>query len=247
MKLTRREALGAFAAAPVVAAAQATPFLEGGPDPHLLAADPVTSAAPFSLPPLPYAPDALEPQIDAETMKLHHDKHHATYVTKLNEAIAATPGLAGRSIEALLSDLGAVPESARTAVRNHGGGHFNHTLFWTSMTRGGRAPEGAIAAALGTAFGSLQSFSEAFQKAAAGVFGSGWAWLVRGGDGQLGIETTPNQDTPLASGKVPLLGVDVWEHAYYLRYQNRRADYLKAWMEIVDWREVGERLRRASA
>jgi Fe-Mn family superoxide dismutase len=180
-------------------------------------------------------------------MKLHHGKHHATYVTKLNEAVAATPGLAGKSLETLLADLAAVPESVRTAVRNHGGGHYNHTLFWTSMTPGGRAAEGAIAAALGTAFGSLAGFSEAFRRAAAGLFGSGWAWLVRGADGRLAVETTPNQDTPLGAGRTPLLGVDVWEHAYYLRYQNRRAEYLEAWMALVDWREVGERLRRAAA
>jgi Fe-Mn family superoxide dismutase len=234
MTLTRREAIGALAAGAALGAA-----------PRLFATEPLPPQ--FTLPPLPYAPDALEPHLDAETMKLHHDKHHAAYVAKLNEAVAAAPALAGKSLEALLADLGAVPEAVRGAVRNHGGGHFNHSLFWTTMKPGGGgAPGGELAPAIAAAFGSFESFAEAFQKAALGVFGSGWAWLVRAADGRLAIETTPNQDSPLSAGRTPLVGVDVWEHAYYLKYQNRRADYLEAWMNVVDWGAVGERLRRAA-
>jgi superoxide dismutase, Fe-Mn family len=203
-------------------------------------------APPFTLPPLPYPEDALEPFLDAETMRLHHGKHHATYVAKLNEAVSATPALAGLSLERMLGDLAAVPESVRTAVRNHGGGHANHSLFWTSLApaRGAGAkalPEGAFAAAVTAQFASLTGLEEALTKSATGVFGSGWAWLVRGADGKLAIETSANQDTPLSAGRRPLLGIDVWEHAYYLKYQNRRADYLAALFKVVDWNAVAAR------
>jgi Fe-Mn family superoxide dismutase len=238
MTVTRREVLGTLA----VAAAAATLRPAGAEEPA------APAPPPFALPPLPYAYEALEPFIDAETMRLHHDKHHATYVAKLNEAMAAAPGLAGRSLEALLADLGAVPESVRAAVRNHGGGHFNHTLFWASMKPGGGGqPAGALAGAIAGAFGSPEACVQAFTRAALGVFGSGWAWLVAGADGRLAIETTPNQDTPLAAGHKPLLGLDVWEHAYYLRYQNRRADYVQAWWNVVDWAAVGARFAPTGA
>ena len=212
-------------------------------------AAPAPPAGPFTVPPLPYAYDALEPYIDAETMKLHHDKHHATYVTKLNEAVAANPALAGRTLDDLLKNLAGVPEAARTAVRNHGGGHANHTLFWASLRAADPAkkeralPAGAFASAVSAAFGSLAALEEALGKSAGAVFGSGWGWLVRGADGKLAIESTPNQDSPLSSGKTPLLGLDVWEHAYYLKYQNRRADYLGAWWNVVNWNEVNRLLK----
>ena len=240
MSLNRREAIGALAAA---AAGVLVPTRGAS------AAEPAAAPAPartFELPPLPYAADALEPHLDAETMRLHHDKHHATYLAKLNEAVAAAPELAGRSVEELVAHLDRVPEAVRTAVRNHGGGHLNHTLFWTAMKPGGGgAPAGELAAAIGAAFGSSASFVERFTAAATGLFGSGWAWLAAAGDGRLAIETTPNQDSPLSAERTPLLGLDVWEHAYYLKYQNRRADYVKAWWNVVDWTEVERRLARA--
>lgn len=202
--------------------------------------------APFVLPPLPYAYDALEPAIDAETMRLHHDKHHATYVAKLNEAVATAPELAGRSAEELLADLSKVPESVRTAVRNHGGGHANHTLFWNSL-KGGPAvpPGGRLATAIASQFSSFELFSAQLVKSAGGIFGSGWGWLALDAGKRLVLVTTANQDSPLSSGATPLLGLDIWEHAYYLRYQNRRADYLQALLSVVDWGEVGRRYDQA--
>lgn len=204
----------------------------------------------FELPPLPYAADALEPHLDAETMRLHHDKHHAVYVAKLNEAVAATPALAGKSVEALLQNLEAVPESVRAAVRNHGGGHANHSLFWSSLvaaaTRPALLPPGPFAAAVQVEFGALAGLEAALTRAASGVFGSGWAWLSAASGRRLQIETTANQDSPLSVGRTPLLGVDVWEHAYYLRYQNRRADYLAAFWNVVDWRVVAKRFADAA-
>ena len=196
----------------------------------------------FTLPALPYAPDALEPHIDAQTMQIHHGKHHNAYVTNLNAALEAHPVLQSKSIEALISDLNAVPETIRTAVRNNGGGHFNHTLFWELMTPGGaKEPTGALAEAITKGFGGLAQFKEAFQKAGVGRFGSGWAWLVRGKDGALTIESTANQDCPLMEGKYPVIGCDVWEHAYYLKYQNRRPDYLAAWWNVLNWDVVAKR------
>jgi superoxide dismutase, Fe-Mn family len=196
----------------------------------------------FTLPPLPYDYAALEPHVDEQTMRIHHDKHHAAYVNNLNTALEGQGDLQGKSIEALLGNLNAVPEAVRTAVRNNGGGHANHTLFWELMAPGGAsAPEGDLARALSDSFGGLEVFKEQFTKAGMTRFGSGWAWLVRTRDGALAIESTPNQDSPLMDGKHPVLGCDVWEHAYYLKYQNRRADYLSAWWNVVNWTAVGKR------
>ena len=196
----------------------------------------------FTLPPLPYAYNALEPHIDAQTMQIHHDKHHAAYVNNLNTALEGEAALQSLSIEQLLGDLSRVPETKRTAVRNNGGGHFNHTLFWELMSPGGAAaPQGDLAAAIDGAFGGFAGFKEQFAKACVGRFGSGWGWLVRSADGKLAIESTPNQDAPIIDGKQAILGCDVWEHAYYLKYQNRRPDYLAAWWSVVNWTVVSGR------
>jgi len=196
----------------------------------------------FTLPPLPYAPDALEPHIDAQTMQIHHGKHHNAYVTNLNAALEPHAALQSKSIEALISDLNAVPEAIRGAVRNNGGGHWNHSLFWELMTPdGAKEPTGKLAEAITKAFGDFGKFKEAFQKAGATRFGSGWAWLVRAKDGTLTVESTPNQDCPLMEGKHAILGCDVWEHAYYLKYQNRRPDYMAAWWNVVNWDVVAKR------
>ena len=196
---------------------------------------------PFSLPPLPFDYNALEPHIDETTMRIHHGKHHQAYVTNLNAALEGQTALQNLSLEALLSDLGKVPEAIRAKVRNNGGGHLNHTLFWKWMTPGGaKAPEGGLGEAIQSAFGSFESFREQFQKAGLDRFGSGWAWLVRARDGKIAVESTANQDNPIMEGKHPVLGCDVWEHAYYLKYQNRRADYLTAWWNVVNWTAVGE-------
>jgi Fe-Mn family superoxide dismutase len=194
----------------------------------------------YEVPPLPYSPDALEPHIDAQTMTLHHDKHHQAYVDKANAALEGTE-FADKPIEEVIADLDALPADKRTAVRNNGGGHYNHTLFWESMSpSGGGAPEGELASAIDEAFGSFDAFKEQFEAAGVGQFGSGWAWLVLDG-GSLAITSTPNQDSPVMEGKTPLVGNDVWEHAYYLKYQNKRPDYLKAWWNVVDWSKVAER------
>jgi Fe-Mn family superoxide dismutase len=196
------------------------------------------------LPPLPYAYNALEPHIDEQTMRIHHDKHHGTYVTNLNNALEGKADLAGRSVEDLLRDINAVPEQIRTAVRNNGGGHMNHTMFWEIMAPGsGGGPSGRIGDAIKSTFGSFDTFRESFNKAAMGRFGSGWAWLVQGGDGKLAVESTANQDNPVMEGKWPVFGIDVWEHAYYLKYQNRRADYVNAWWNVVNWDAINKRLR----
>ncbi len=195
----------------------------------------------FELPKLPYAYDALEPYIDARTMDIHHTKHHQAYITNLNGAIEKAPELAGKSLEALLSDLNAVPEAVRTVVRNHGGGTYNHNLFWEIMApKAGGAPRGELAKAIEKAFGSFDAFKDEFTKAAIGRFGSGWAWLVKKGDG-LAVVSTANQDNPLSEGMTPILGIDVWEHAYYLLYQNRRPDYVAAWWNVVNWDAVAEK------
>lgn len=192
----------------------------------------------YKLPELPYAYDALEPHIDKETMNIHHTKHHNTYVTKLNEAVAGKQDLESKSVEELVANLDAVPENIRTAVRNNGGGHANHSLFWKLLSpNGGGAPTGELAEAINSKFGSFDQFKEDFAAAAAGRFGSGWAWLVVN-NGELEITSTPNQDSPLSEGKTPVLGLDVWEHAYYLNYQNRRPDYIKAFWNVVNWDEV---------
>jgi Fe-Mn family superoxide dismutase len=197
------------------------------------------------LPPLPYAFDALEPHIDAKTMEIHHGKHHAAYVNNLNAALEKHPELAKKSAEELIAGLNAVPEAIRTAVRNNGGGHVNHTMFWKLMKpRGGGDPDGPIAEAIQKDFGGFSSFQEKFNAAGAGRFGSGWVWLVLR-NGKLDIMSTPNQDSPLSEGLYPILGNDVWEHAYYLKYQNRRPDYLKAWWNTLDWAEVNRRFAEA--
>lgn len=197
----------------------------------------------FTLPALPYAHDALEPIIDKMTMEIHHGKHHNAYVTNLNKALESAPELAGKSIEELLANgLSAVPEAIRTAVRNNGGGHYNHSMFWQIMRApgGAAAPGGELAAAIDQAFGNFDGFKEKFNAAAATRFGSGWAWLTVSG-GKLEVSSTANQDTPLSEGKFPVLGLDVWEHAYYLKYQNRRPDYVGAWWGVVNWAEVEKR------
>jgi Fe-Mn family superoxide dismutase len=198
----------------------------------------------FTLGPLPFEYNALEPHIDEQTMRIHHGKHHQTYVTNLNAALENQPLLQQLSLEALLGDLTKVPETVRTAVRNNAGGHHNHTLFWEWMKPGGaKAPSGALAKEIAAGFGSVDAFKEQFQKAGLARFGSGWAWLVRQKGGKLAIVSTPNQDSPLMDGEHPVLGCDVWAHAYYLKYQNRRADYLSAWWNVVNWSVVEERYR----
>jgi Fe-Mn family superoxide dismutase len=233
--LTRRSALGVL--------------LAGG-SASLSAAEPSSqTAAPrkgaFSLPSLAYPYNALEPHIDSRTMEIHHTRHHAAYVTNLNAALAAHPALQGRSVEELVRNLNSLPESVRTAVRNHGGGHLNHSLFWQMLSKKGGTPRGEVARAIDGSFASFAKFQEQFTRAAMGVFGSGWAWLTVDPKGQLRIEGTPNQDNPLTQGRTALLGLDVWEHAYYLKYQNRRADYVAAFYNVIDWDFVAERYRTA--
>lgn len=205
------------------------------------------STSPAELPPLPYAANALEKAIDAETMQLHHDKHHAAYVKNLNDALAKYPDLQKRSVESLLRDLSSLPEAIRTKVRNNGGGHLNHTIFWYIMSPdGGGEPTGAIAQEINQTFGSFDSFKQKFNQAGGDRFGSGWVWLVRNPEGKLEIKTTPNQDNPISEGNYyPILGNDVWEHAYYLRYQNRRPEYLHNWWSVVNWAEVNRRSERS--
>jgi len=198
---------------------------------------------PFTLPDLPYAFDALEPYIDKATMELHHGKHHAAYVTNVNKALESAPALAGKGLEELLANnLAAVPENIRTAVRNNGGGHVNHSMFWSIMgPKAGGQPSGKLAEAIKSTFGGYDQLKEKLNAAAMGRFGSGWAWLVKDLSGKLDIYSTANQDSPLMEGRIPVMGVDVWEHAYYLKYQNRRAEYLAAWWNVVNWKEVEKR------
>jgi Fe-Mn family superoxide dismutase len=202
----------------------------------------------FTLPPLPYAPDALEPYIDKATMEIHHGKHHNAYVTNLNKALESAPDLASKTLEELLANNCAiVPESIRTAVRNNGGGHANHSMFWTILATpgtGAAAPAGALADAIGSTFGSFDQFKEKFNAAATTRFGSGWAWLLKSG-GKLEIASTANQDSPIMEGKGVVMGLDVWEHAYYLKYQNRRPEYIAAWWSVVNWPEVEKRYQTA--
>ncbi len=200
----------------------------------------------FELPSLAYAYDALEPSIDAMTMEIHHNKHHKAYVNNLNSALEKHPELAGKSLEELVTNINSVPEDIRTAVRNNGGGHFNHSLFWTVMSpNGGGEPSGDLAAAIGDAFGDFASFKETFSKAAATRFGSGWAWLGFK-NGKLTVLSMPNQDVPMMEGLTPILGIDVWEHAYYLKYQNRRPEYVSNWWNVVNWEEVANRYANAA-
>ena len=204
-------------------------------------------AGPFKLPPLPYAFDALEPHIDARTMEIHHDRHHAAYVANLNKAVAGHAKLESWSIAQIVRNLDEVPEAVRVAVRNNGGGHYNHSLFWQMMKKGGGGqPKGALANAIDKKFGSFDKFKEEFTGAATKVFGSGWAWLVADGT-SLQVVSTPNQDSPLTRGPIPLLGIDVWEHAYYLKYQNKRADYINAFYHVINWDFVAERFEQRKA
>ncbi len=198
---------------------------------------------PFTLPPLPYAADALEPYIDKRTMEIHHDGHHGAYVANLNKAIEAAPQLAGKTVEELLANNCAiVPDNVKTAVRNNGGGHANHSMFWQILApKAGGQPTGKLAAAIQSAFGGFDQFKEKFNAAAAGRFGSGWAWLLKDSSGKLEITSTANQDNPLMEGKFPVIGLDVWEHAYYLKYQNRRAEYIGAWWNVLNWAEAERR------
>lgn len=198
------------------------------------------------LAPLPYAFNALEPHIDARTMEIHHDKHHATYVSKLNAALEGHADLQSKGLEELLSGLSSLPDSVRNAVNNHGGGHLNHTIFWNNMSPdGGGSPDGALGDAINSAFGSFNDFKSKFAAAAGARFGSGWAWLCMDGSGNLAIKDFPNQTSPLTEGLKPLLGIDVWEHAYYLNYQNRRPDYISAWWNVVNWKDVADRFAKA--
>ncbi|MCL6506441.1 MAG: superoxide dismutase [Bryobacteraceae bacterium] len=198
---------------------------------------------PFELPPLPYPFDALEPYIDKMTMEIHHGKHHGAYVANLNKALESAPNLAGKTIEELLaSECAIVPDNIRTAVRNNGGGHVNHSMFWVIMApRAGGQPSGKLAEAINSVFGSFDQFKQKFTEAAMGRFGSGWAWLTRDKAGRLEVYSTANQDSPLMEGKFPIMGLDVWEHAYYLKYQNRRAEYVAAWWNVVNWPEIERR------
>jgi Fe-Mn family superoxide dismutase len=237
MNVTRREALTTLGVSALVLTASSRDLVAG-------AADQATAASgPYSLAPLPYAFDALEPHIDAQTMQIHHDKHHQAYVNNLNTAIAGV-GEAGKApIDDLLRNLAALPEAVRTAVRNNGGGHVNHLQFWTLLAPGaGGPPSGAVADAIQGAFGSFDTFKDQFAKAAMGRFGSGWAWLSDD-RGKLVIHSTANQDTPSMEGKRAIFGLDVWEHAYYLKYQNRRADYVGAFWNVINWAEINKRLK----
>jgi len=197
----------------------------------------------FTLPPLPYDFSALEPHIDAKTMEIHHGKHHQTYVNNLNAAIEKAPELASKSIDDLMRNVNTLPEAVRTAIRNNGGGHWNHSMFWQIMApKAGGEPGGALGAAIKSAFGDFAKFREQFSAAGVGRFGSGWAWLINTG-GKLSIASTPNQDNPLMEGQRAIMGLDVWEHAYYLKYQNRRPDYINAWWNVVNWKEVEKRFQ----
>lgn len=200
-----------------------------------------------TLPALPYEFGALEPYIDARTMEIHHDMHHAAYIANLDKALQAFPGLENQPVQALLQDLHLIPEPARTAVRNNGGGHYNHSLFWTMMKKnGGGEPKGAVSVEIAKHFGSFGAFQDLFNTAAKGVFGSGWAWLSVDRDGKLVVTSTPNQDSPILTGLQPILGLDVWEHAYYLKYQNRRPSYIEAWWHVINWEQVEEYYRLAT-
>jgi len=234
--MTRREALQHVGlAASACALGASLPLPAQTPPPPAPA-----PAGPYQLPPLPYPADALEPYFDARTMEIHHGKHHAAYVQNLNRAVAEFPALASQPVEALMRDLLAVPETIRAAVRNQGGGHANHTLFWRVLKKNEDGlPKGALAKAIDARFGSFDTFRQEFSKAALSVFGSGWAWLSMDGAG-LRLETTPNQDSPLSFGRTPILGLDVWEHAYYLKYQNRRADYIAAFFSVIHWESVAD-------
>jgi Fe-Mn family superoxide dismutase len=241
--MTRRQAIKTAALAGTALAALPGALAQTSPSAPVAS----TASGPFTVPPLPYAYDALEPFIDARTMEIHHDKHHAAYVANLNKAVAEFPDLEKISVEEMLKDLSAIPEKVRTAVRNQGGGHYNHSLFWQMLKKDGGGPAGPLAKAIDSAFGNFAAFQENFSKAAAGQFGSGWAWLVIDANKQLSIEPTANQDSPISLGKQPLLGIDVWEHAYYLKYQNRRPEYVAAFFHVINWDFVSERYGKFAA
>lgn len=246
MALNRRNFLVLLAAATGTTALGTFPVIAQPLVKPLFGNKQTESSEPFQLPPLPYDYDALQPYIDAETMQFHHDKHHATYVKNLNAALAQYPELKSMSAEDLLRNLNSVPESIRPTVRNNGGGHVNHTMFWEIMSPdGGGEPTGALASAINASFGSLDTFKTQFNDAGSKRFGSGWAWLVRDSDGKLKVISTPNQDSPLMEGMFPILGNDVWEHAYYLNYRNDRGEYLKQWWNVVNWREANNRFEQA--
>jgi superoxide dismutase, Fe-Mn family len=238
--MTRRYALKNTALAGVALAALPGALAQTSPTTPAVA----TPEGPFKVPPLPYAYDALEPYIDMETMHIHHDKHHGAYVANLNKAVADYPDVAKMSIEAILTNLDGVPEKIRTAVRNQGGGHYNHSLFWQMLKKDGGEPQGALASAMNQAFGSYGQFKEEWAKTAASVFGSGWAWLTLDANKQLAIEPTHNQDATISEGKQPLLGIDVWEHSYYLKYQNRRPEYVAAFFNVINWDFVSARYEK---
>lgn len=242
--MTRRKALKTTAmAVTVCAVGSVLPNAQS----QTTSASPAAPSGPFTLPPLPYPYDAMEPHIDAQTMQIHHDKHHAAYVANLNKAVADFPELGKKSVEDLIGDLEFIPEKIRMAVRNQGGGHFNHSLFWQMLKKGGgSAPSAGLAKAIDKNFGSFGAFKDRFTEAGTKVFGSGWAWLVVDG-GNLKIETSPNQDSPLSHGRQPLLGLDVWEHAYYLKYQNRRPEYIGAFWNVINWDFVAERHAKFAA
>ncbi len=237
--VSRRAILTAAAALPLARLGAASPTIEAG--------EPIQTGGPFKLPPLPYAYDALEKAIDAQTMTLHHDRHHAAYVTNLNAAIAkAPPEWQTKPIEEILTRLDALPADIREAVRNNGGGHDNHSIFWTLMSpTGGGVPIGRMKEIADADFGGFDAFKAKFEELGTKRFGSGWVWLVRNAEGKYELISRPNQDSPRMEGLTPILGNDVWEHAYYLRYQNKRADYLKAWWNVVDWAAVNDRIRFA--
>jgi superoxide dismutase, Fe-Mn family len=237
--MTRRKAVKNTVLASVALAALPTAIAQTGP-----ATSATIPTDPFTLPPLPYAYDALEPYIDAETMHIHHDKHHAAYVANLNKAVTDYPDVAKMSIEEILKNLNAIPAKIRTAVRNQGGGHYNHSLFWQMLKKDTGVPQGSLASAINESFGSFTAFKEEWTKTAAGVFGSGWTWLVLDADKRLSIEPTPNQDATISDGKEPLLGIDVWEHSYYLKYQNRRPEYVAAFFNVINWDFVSARYEK---
>jgi Fe-Mn family superoxide dismutase len=238
--MTRRNALKNTALAGITLAALPGAIAQSNP----AAAAATTSGGPFKVPPLPYAYDALEPYIDAETMHIHHDKHHAAYVANLNKAVADYPDVAKMSIDDILKNLDNVPEKIRIAVRNQGGGHYNHSLFWQMLKKDGGEPQGPLAAAINQGFGSYAQFKEEWSKTATSVFGSGWAWLTLDANKQLAIEPTHNQDATISDGKQPLLGIDVWEHSYYLKYQNRRPEYVAAFFNVINWDFVSDRYQK---
>lgn len=237
--MTRRDALKNTALATAAISMAALPESMSGQ-----AAAAAAPTGPFKLPPLPYGLDALEPHIDAKTMEIHHGRHHQAYITNLNKAVATSKDLASTSLEELIRHLDEVPEAVRTAVRNNGGGHYNHSLFWQTMKKGGGGqPKGALGKAIDTKFGSFDKFKTEFSDAAMKVFGSGWAWLILE-EKDLKIVSSPNQDTPLSHSKHPLLGLDVWEHAYYLKYQTKRADYVAAFFNVINWDFVNQRFEK---